>query len=154
MLVILKVIYLGTLLVWVGAVVCLSLLVAPALFKALPVQTAGEAVAAIFPRYYAVNGACGALLLLVSGGLYTLLGAPWWWRVNTALFAVMLLATVYAGLVVHPRAAVLRQRIHAAALSEARAEFRQLHRMAVGLNAVVLLCGMGAVVVTASRLRW
>ena len=37
---------------------------------------------------------------------------------------------------------------------QVRAEFGRLHGIAVGLNMVVLLCGVGAVGVTAGRLRW
>jgi hypothetical protein len=152
---ILNFVYLATLIVWVGGIVCFSFLVAPALFAALPGPAAGDAVGAIFPRYYAAGYACGAVLLGLCALLYRDFGKQRWWRMNTALFAVMLLLTLYAGLVTLPRTAALRPQIRAAeAPPEVRAEFGRLHGLAVALNSVVLLCGLGAVAVSAGRLRW
>lgn len=152
---ILKLVYLAAILVWVGGVICFSLLVAPALFAALPPTAAGDAVGAIFPWYYGASYICGLVLLSVSALLHAQAGEQTWWRINTALFAVMLLATFYAGLVVYPRTVELRPQIRAVEPPPAlRAEFGRLHGIAVGLNMVVLLCGVSAVGVTATRLRW
>jgi hypothetical protein len=151
----LRIIYLAVLVIWVGGVTCFSLLVAPALFSALPTTAAGDAAGAIFPGYYAAGAACGLILLAVSVLLYAETGRQLWWRINTALIAVMLLSTAYAGLVVYPRTVELRPQIRVEEPPpQLRAEFGRLHGIAVGLNMVVLLCGLGAVGVTAGRLRW
>ena len=44
---------------WIGSIVFFSLVTAPGLFGALPRDQAGQAVSAIFPRYYAFGAACG-----------------------------------------------------------------------------------------------
>lgn len=150
-----KIAYLAALLVWVGQVITFSFLVAPALFAALPTAAAGDAVGAIFPRYYGVSYVCGLILLTICGLLYREAGHTRWWKINSVLFSLMLSATCYAGLVVYPRTVELRPQIRATnAPAEVRAEFGRLHGVAVGLNGVVLLCGLGAVLVTAGRLRW
>ena len=152
---IVKFVYLATLVIWVGGIVCFSFLVAPALFGALSSEAAGDAVGAIFPRYYAVGYVCGVVLLAVCALLYRDAGSQRWWRVSTALFAVMLLATLYAGMVILPRTAALRPQIRAAEASpETRAEFGRLHGLAVGLNGLVLVCGVTAIALGAGRLRW
>lgn len=152
---IVKFVYLATLAVWVGGIICFSFLVAPALFGALPSAAAGDAVGAIFPRYYAVGYVCGLVLLALCALLYREAGAQRWWRVSTALFAVMLLATLYAGMVILPRTVALRPQVRAAEVApEIRAEFGRLHGLAVGLNSVVLVCGVTALGFAAGRLRW
>jgi hypothetical protein len=152
---VIKLVYLVALVVWVGQVITFSFLVAPALFAALPTASAGDAVGAIFPWYYGVSYVCGIILLGICGVLHRHAGRERWWKINAALFALMLLATCYAGLVVYPRTVELRPQIRAEnAPDEARREFGRLHAIAVGLNGVVFVCGLGAVLVTAGRLRW
>jgi hypothetical protein len=66
----------------------------------------------------------------------------------------MLAATLYAGLAVLPRATALRPQIHeATVLPEVKAEFDRLHTLAVRLNVLVLVCGVGVTVIAAARLR-
>jgi hypothetical protein len=152
---IVKFVYFTTLAIWVGGIACFSFLVAPALFGTLPSNTAGDAVGAIFPRYYAAGYVCGFVLLAVCALLYREAGTQRWWRVSTALFTVMLLATLYAGMVTLPRTAALRPQIRAAEVApEVRAEFGRLHGIAMGLNVLVLVCGLTAIGLGAGRLRW
>ena len=63
----------------------------------------------------------------------------------------MLAATVYAGVVILPRATELRPQIHdAAAPPSAKDEFDRLHHLAVTLNGAVLLGGVVVSVITAA----
>ena len=88
---------------WIGSIVFFSLVTAPGLFGALPRDQAGQAVSAIFPRYYAFGAACG-LTALLSG---LLLGARRvsWGRllmIELALLALMTGIVLYSGRVVLP----------------------------------------------------
>jgi hypothetical protein len=154
MLVSAKVLYHLALGLWVGAVVVVSFVVAPAVFRAVPSETAGTVMGQVFPLYYAFTSGAGVVALL----------SAWWLRgrtngvgVSTAVvakLAVMLAATVYAGTVVNPRARALRPALHAEAVDPAvRAEFDALHRRAVQLNGLVLLLGLATVVSVARSSR-
>ncbi len=127
---------------------------APSLFNTFPSPEAGKAVGAIFPVYYGIGYGCGVILLvgalLLGGGA----AARGWWMMNALLAAVMLAVTLYAGTVVQPQAAALRPQIHEATASAAvKDEFGRLHRLAVTLNGVVLLCGLAVSVITAGSLK-
>lgn len=140
--------------VWVGSVVFFSFVTAPALFGALPRDLAGRTVSAIFPRYYALGGACGALALL--SGL--LLGARQaaWGRLLAAEMALLLLMTgivVYAGRVVLPQAGRARLALPSLegtpAYGDAKARFNALHRRSVLLNGTVLVLGVVSIALVA-----
>lgn len=147
---VLKFVHLLALGLWLGSVVFFSFVAAPTLFGALGRETAGRAVSAIFPRYYALGGACGALALL--SGL--LLGAKQaaWGRLLLIELVILALTTgivVYAGGALLPRAAQARQELAqapegAAGHDEARARFAVLHRRSVLLNGAVLILGVAA----------
>lgn len=136
--------------IWVGSVVFFSFFTAPTLFGALPRDMAGRAVSAIFPRYYALGAACGALGLL--SGL--LLGArqPAFGRLlacELVLLGLMTGIVVYAGRVVLPQAAQARLALPAIegtpAYDGAKARFDSLHRRSVLLNGTVLLLGIASI---------
>lgn len=150
----LKVVHLLALGLWVGSVVFFSFVAAPALFGALPRDMAGRAVAAIFPRYYALGGACGALALL--SGL--LLGARQaaWGRLLIAELLFLALMTgivVYAGRVVLPQAGRARLALPSLegtpAYDRAKARFDALHRRSVLLNGTVLVLGVVSIALVA-----
>ena len=109
---------------------------------------------AIFPTYYRIG--CGAASSLLIGAV-VLTGtavARGWWAVNIVLAALMLALTLYAGVVIQPRAAALRPQIHApTATAAVKDEFSRLHRLAVVLNGVVLVCGLAVSAITASSVR-
>jgi len=148
-----RVLYLLALIVWLGEVLFLSFVVAPAMFRTFPVQEAGRAVGTLFPIYYKIGYGAGAAMLvsaLVLGGM----AGGRVWTLIAALVTVMLAATLYAGIVVEPRARALRPELHAASASPAvKQEFDQLHRRAVQLNGVVLLGGLAVAVISALQLR-
>lgn len=149
-----KWLYLAALIVWVGEVVFFSFVVAPALFRTFSTVDAGRAVGAVFPIYYRLGYVCGAVLLLTSVFLLNGAAARGWWALNSALAAIMLGCTLYAGVIVQPRATELRTQIHdPAAPPTAKAEFDRLHRVAVQLNGAVLLGGIAASIITATALR-
>lgn len=133
--------YVLALAVWLGEVVFFSFAVAPQLFANLPVEQAGMIVGLLFPTYYVISHLCGAAalgcaLLLRSwsrpgGGL---------WLASAVVAGLALVASLYAGFAVQPRASELRPQLHQPDAPPAvRAEFDDLHRLAVELNGGVLV---------------
>jgi len=146
--------YLMALIVWLGEVVFFSFVVAPGLFRTFPTEAAGRAVGAIFPTYYWIGYVCGMVLLMTSVALRGAFAPRAWWNANALLAAVMLAATLYAGLIIQPRAAALRPQIHAAeAPQTVKDEFSRLHGLAVMLNGVVLVGGVLMSALTSTALR-
>jgi hypothetical protein len=154
MLTLAKVLYHLALGLWVGAIVVVSFVVAPAVFRAVPSETAGTVMGHVFPLYYAFTSGAGVVAL----------AAAWWLRGRTngvgvstptvAVLVVMLAATIYAGVVVSPRARALRPALHVEPVDPAvRAEFDGLHRRAVQLNGLVLLLGLVASAVSSRSAR-
>lgn len=139
----LRFVYFVALAVWVGEIVFFSFVVAPALFGVLGAERSAPVLAAIFPRYYAI-GAVAAALALGAAVVLQRHGRGWWFAAVVAV-AIGLVATAWAGAVVHPRA----QRLRIAAEAAARAPaddpaFQDAHRTAVVLNVVALLAGLTA----------
>jgi uncharacterized membrane protein len=141
----LRILFLLALSVWVGEIVFFSFVVAPAVFRNLPVEQAGRTVAVIFPRYYAVGLAAGVVLLASVLGLGALtVTRRSSWFAAAGLVAAMLAMTLYAATVIRPRAEVLRPHLTHGPAPEpaAQAEFDRLHRRAVQLNGLTLLAGL------------
>ncbi len=138
---------------WVGALVFVSFVVAPAVFGAVPSETAGSVMGAIFPRYYAFTIGVGIVAVLAALPLRGVARGSSWTAI-VGMMVVMLAATAYAGTVVSPRARALRPALHQEPVDPAvRAEFDALHRRAVQLNGLVLLLGLGVMGVTATAFR-
>ena len=149
-----KWLYLVALSVWLGEVVFFSFVVAPSLFRSLDASDAGRAVGAIFPLYYRVGYACGAVLLVSSVVFLATGTSRVWWGANSGLAAAMLAATLYAGAVIQQRAASLRPQLHdVSAPQSVKDEFDRLHRLAVTLNGAVLIAGIVVSAITATRLQ-
>jgi hypothetical protein len=155
MIAILKWLYLVALGLWLGSIVFFSFAVAPQVFGVLPRPDAGRVVSAIFPVYYSVGYACGGVMLvaaiLLRGNASAPRGA---WSLSAALAGLMLAVTLYAGLIVQPRAHTLRNAMLAAPdVEAAKIEFDELHRRAVQLNGSVLFGVLVLTALTANRLR-
>jgi p-aminobenzoyl-glutamate transporter AbgT len=142
------------LVVWLGEIVFFSFVVAPTVFGTFPKDVAGQVVGAIFPRYYAVGAAAGAIALIAAVVLRGGTSATRSWSLIAVMLVVMLVATLYAGRVIEPRARALRPQLHAEPVDVAgRAEFDRLHARAVQLNGVVLLLGIVTVSIAAATLQ-
>lgn len=128
---------------WVGIMAFFSFVAAPRLFRSLERREAGELVAALLPAYYqwgiALSGlAVGALVVLAARRgaerLRHLAGAT--------LGAVMVIVLVWALGVSLPAAKEARRAGDDAA-------FAAVHRQAVRLNVLVLVCGVAVGVLEA-----
>lgn len=147
-------VYLLALVVWVGETVFFSFVGAPTIFAVLERARAGDVTSAIFPRYYALAIACGAIAVTCALLLARDAVRPGLWRTAAVTLGVGLGATLWAARVVQPRAARLRAAMHAAAEDDpVRAEFGRLHRTAVVLNAGALLAGLVGLGLSAAALR-
>ncbi len=154
MLTVAKVLFHLALGLWVGAIVVVSFLVAPAVFGAVPSETAGAVMGRVFPAYYAFTAGVGAVALLAALGIRRRTHGVGVSSAVVAMLALMLAATIYAGAVVSPRARVLRPTLHVEPVDPVvRAEFDGLHRRAVQLNGLVLLLGLVVVTATARSAR-
>lgn len=139
---------------WAGAIVFVSFVVAPAVFRAVPSETAGVVMGQIFPLYYGFSVAVGVVALGSSLLLWRRSGGAGAWTAIVVMLVVMLAATTYAGVVVSPQARVLRAALHQEPIDpNIRAEFDTLHQRAVQLNALVLVLALTAVAVGALQVR-
>jgi uncharacterized membrane protein len=139
---------------WLGETLFFSAVVAPALFGGLDAERAGAAVALIFPGYYAVGYVSGALLVATALALWRRSRpAGGLWLLTGLLAALALGACLFAGLGVLPEADALRQQLHdPAAPASVKERFDAMHRLAVQLNAAVLLVNLVIAGLLAARL--
>ena len=149
-----KWVYVVALSVWLGQTIFFSFVVAPRVFGTMPVEEAGRVVGSIFPSYYRLGYACGVALLSSTLILWYGAGGFGRWALSTGVAAIMLAATLYAGIVIQPRTHALRPQIHDPAVPAAvKADFDRLHRRAVQLNGLVLIAGLVLTGITAAGLR-
>lgn len=138
---------------WIGSIVFFSFFVAPAVFKTLDKEKAGELVGVIFPKYYLVGYVCAVTALLT---LFFSHPPILQLVFKTVVLGIMTGAVFYAGLGVRPKAARLKARIKSAEKPEERepleAEFKTLHSLSVKLNAGALIAGLAYLWLTAAGL--
>lgn len=142
-------------LVWLGVMAFFAGVVAPAAFSTLDREAAGRFVSAVFPRYYALGAALGALALAGLGLRLALGPRRPWDGLPLLLVAVMLAATLYAWLVVLPAAHAAREALRQSgsapgAVTEALA-FARLHRLSGVLNGTAMLAGVLVLVAVGLR---
>jgi hypothetical protein len=146
-------IYLLSLVSWLGGMVFFSALVAPLVFKVLPMAEAGKLQAAMFPRYYLLGYICGAIGVATAIYLCAVRMPRMWWAMAVLALVIALGLTVYAGAVVRPRVDAIRSVTEEANPDPARrAEFDRLHRLSVILNGAVMLLDLGALLASAVAL--
>lgn len=154
MLAALRIVHFLSLALWLGESVFFSLVVAPTLFSTFPTERAGEIMSALFPNYYRFGYLCGVLLLATSVMLWRSSDGGFRWAIVGGVAALMLVCSLYAGMILQPRAHVLRAELHGATASAAaRSEFDRIHKRAVQLNGAVLLGNLLLASVVAGRLR-
>jgi uncharacterized membrane protein len=131
---------------WVGAMMLLTVVVAPGVFAVLPSrQQAGDLMNHLFAGYYQMGALCG-LVALTAGGLQAYLGRRRWGTVRFWLTGVMVVSTLYAGFVVTPHAQMIRVQLLAPGNEAGRVAlqqaFQRAHKQAVAANGVALLSGL------------
>ena len=144
-------IYLLSLVVWIGSIVFFSFFVAPGIFKTLEREKAGELVGIIFRRYYKVGYVCGTLIFLS----FLILGEEEM-GLKWCAWGIMGLASILAGVVVNPKAKLLKEKIKSKSdeeKPELEAKFKSLHSFSVKLNATTLFSGLWLVALTTSNFQ-
>ena len=134
-------------LVWLGIMAFFAGVVAPAAFSTPDREAAGRFVGAVFPRYYALGAALGALALAGLGVRFVLGPRRPWDALALVLVGVMLAATLYAWLVVLPAAHAAREALRQSAsapgaISTEAQAFARLHRLSGVLNGTAMLAGV------------
>lgn len=146
--------YLLSLVTWIGSIIFFSFIGAPSIFKALPPEYAGKAVAAIFPKYYPMGSVSGFIILfcLIYSGFKT--GS--WSASKIILILLMLTFNIYTSLMIYPRARSLKEEIQMETsktdMTVLQREFNHAHRVSVINNAIVLLLGLILIILTAKSL--
>ena len=139
---------------WIGTIASVSFLVAPVAFRVLGPAQAGDMVGMIFPLYYRLGIADGAMAVIAALALRRRAQSPAVWSWTAGIAALGLAATVWAGLVVHPAARLRRTELtRVGTAPSGDAEFQRLHHEAVVLNSVALLAAIGALAVGTRGLR-
>ena len=129
---------------------------APSIFKILSREQAGNVVSDIFPKYYLVSYACGAVAL-ISSIILIYLGNHISTLTNTiklTALVVMIGLAVYAGEIVTPETHKVRTEMRAAQKDspkylEIRKEFGHLHRKSAILNSAIFIFGVALVFINA-----
>ncbi len=148
-------IHLSSLVVWIGMIVFFSFFAAPAIFKVLPRETAGEVVGEIFPKYWLVGyvSSVAALSTLITLS-FVHKTFPF---ARLFILAFMTVTTFYSGLVVGKEAVGIKMKMRAtedpAEKESLRAEFKKVHSRSSLLNMTVLALGAVLVFLTARGLR-
>jgi uncharacterized membrane protein len=146
------------LVIWVGGMLALGAIAAPAIFQSSPSRaSAGRTFGLILRRFERVAYACGAALLLAGAfRFFSLTRYPANAAVRWAGAALMLALALGAGLVVSRRLDRLRERmpggIDQVKLDDPRrVEFNRLHRLSTTILAFNLLLGFALVILFALR---
>lgn len=127
--------------IWFGAMIFLSLVLAPTVFSVLSEQGASHLLRALFPRYYQLGIACGFMLQLSLIFFIAITGAispPVLW--STIGSIVILLLSLYS-LMLIPR--INRARDAGSSMSKI---FDQLHLRSVIINCVNILITLGVLI--------
>ena len=146
--------FLLTLAVWIGGLLVLGGLVAPAVFEVLQAHDAvngrvlaGSLFGDMLSRFEHWSWGLGGVLLGVLGQRAALTSPPRRMALPAALIVIMLGMTTYTGQVIAPRIDAIRTRVPGAVTALAdtdprRVEFGRLHGLSAILMALTLLGGV------------
>jgi len=146
-------VYLLALVCWLGGMVFFTAIVAPVVFKVLPIAEAGKLVSGIFPRFYILGYIAGVIGLVLA--IYFAVERPprLWWSLSAVALAAALGLTLYTGAIVRPQVDALRSVVEEQNPDPARrAEFDRLHHLSVMLSGGVMLLNLATLFTTAAAL--
>ena len=127
--------------IWVGTIVFHSAIVAPSVFASLDELRARVLLRTLFPRFFRLGLACGAIMAasLVATGMLSS-----WTPALSLLAALTAIMIFFEGLSLWlvPRINAARDEGDAGA-----ARFTSLHRLSVLLTVAILLCGIAVLVI-------
>ena len=152
---VINLIYLISLVFWIGGIFFFSFAAAPSIFKVLPRELAGDVVADIFPKYYLVSYICGFFLLstiLIKKYLFE--STERYINLSIILVILMLGLSVYAGEVLRPQASEIKTEIRAVESGSAEYKkldkrFKFIHLKSVISNLAVFIFGIAIILIYA-----
>ena len=127
--------------IWFGAMVFLSVVLAPIVFNVLTEHGASRLLRALFPRYYQLGIACGIVLHLALLCLFVttgVLSTSLLWSICGSLIIILL---GFYSLALIPR--INRARDAGASMSKI---FDQLHRRSVIMNVINIVITFGILI--------
>lgn len=145
------------LVVWIGGLIALGAIAAPATFDTVAARQladgrliAGAVVGETLRRFHHVAYLCGAVVLLSLASRRILGPRPRYAGIRVALSVIMLAATAYSGIVVANRIQAMQQEMGAAPSSlpetdPRRAEFGRLHATSTSLLLVPVIGGLALI---------
>ena len=149
----LRYVYVLALAVWLGGMVVLGAVVAPATFQILQASEpdtgrllAGEVFGGILHRFHYVAYGAGGVLLLALAAMALLGPRPRWFAIRAAIVAVMLAVSLYSGLVVLREVDSIQAEVGALpstlpAGDQRRRRFDDLHQLSTRLMMVNIVAG-------------
>ena len=154
--VILRFLYLLSLVFWIGSIFFFSFSAAPSIFKVLPKQMAGDLVTDIFPKYYLISYVCGVVAIATSllSWLTGSHSSTVSYLLRVAILVIMLGLSIFAGTVIRPQALEIRTEMRnvvedSPRYIELQNRFNSLHKRSVLLNSIVFLLGIAIVFINA-----
>lgn len=152
----LKFLYSLSITFWLGSIFFFSMFAAPAIFKVLTREQAGNVVSEIFPKYYMLSYICGAVALSSAILLIYFLStfSSTYSIIKIAALLLMLGLAVYAGEVNRPEAHKVRTQMRSIQegspeYKEIHKEFRHLHRISAFTNGAIFIIGIALVFLSA-----
>lgn len=159
MVVVVNIIFLLSLVFWVGGMFFFSFAAAPSIFKVLPRELAGDVVADIFPKYYLVSYICGLLILTaLLTRKYLFESTERFINLNLILVIIMLVFTVYAGEIVRPKASEIKKEIRTVETGSVKyieldKKIKFIHLKSVICNIIVFIFGIAIIFINAYNYR-
>lgn len=153
MLLLLKSLYLYSISLWVGALFFFTAIGAPLAFKVLKKEEAGKYTGAVFPKYFALGYIFG-LIALVSFYLLVKENMTLVASVNLVLLLLMNLLNVVNGLLIVPKAGLLKAEFYRSNDRAYYDRFLKLHAISMALNGITVILGLMVIGITSLYLTF
>ncbi|RUM90779.1 MAG: DUF4149 domain-containing protein [Thermovibrio sp.] len=153
MIFLLKSIYLYSISLWVGALFFFTAVGAPLAFRILSKEEAGKYTGAVFPKYFSLGYIFGILALLsfyllVRGNLGVVSS------VNLLILILMNLFNFINGLLIVPKAGILKAEFYMTKEKSLYDRFLKLHAVSMALNGINVILGLMSVGLTSLYLTF
>ncbi len=153
MLLILKSLYLYAVSLWVGALFFFTAIGAPLAFKVLKKEEAGKYTGAVFPKYFGIGYVFG-VLALISFYLLTRENMTLISSINIAILLLMNLLNFINGLLIVPKAGILKAEFYRSNDRSYYDKFLKLHAISMALNGVTVILGLMVIGITSLYLTF
>ncbi len=153
MLLILKSLYLYAVSLWVGALFFFTAIGAPLAFKVLKKEEAGRYTGAVFPKYFGIGYVFG-VLALISFYLLTRENMTLISSINIAILLLMNLLNFINGLLIVPKAGILKAEFYRSNDRSYYDKFLKLHAISMALNGITVILGLMVIGITSLYLTF